>query len=122
MPASPQIGQALYKESQKPENFNDPWLSRAMYIAALRHQEAFLGAYKADSRALPFSALPVPLRIGRATPDRRRPKSAEVAADWKGMSLPGSWEGKGRPDFDGVRWFTRNGDLPARPEPDPLAP
>src|SRR5260221_14735509 len=33
------------------------------------------------------------------------------------MSLPGNWEGKGLPDFDGIVWFPRNVDLPAGPEP-----
>ena len=34
-------------------------------------------------------------------------------ANWKTMSLPGAWEGKGFPDFDGVMWFRQTVDVPA---------
>ncbi len=40
MPESAEIAQALYRESQKTENYSDKWLSRAFYIAALRHKTA----------------------------------------------------------------------------------
>ena len=33
MPASAEIGQALYAESQKAPNYSDKWLGRAFYIA-----------------------------------------------------------------------------------------
>lgn len=32
---------------------------------------------------------------------------------WQTMDLPGPWETKGFPDFDGVMWFRRTVDLPA---------
>ncbi len=35
-------------------------------------------------------------------------------AAWRSMTLPGDWEGKGFPDFDGVMWFRRSVDVPAR--------
>ncbi|MDP9189007.1 MAG: hypothetical protein M3O25_07135, partial [Actinomycetota bacterium] len=41
MPESADISQALYRESQKTDNYTDRWLSRAFYIAALRHQKTF---------------------------------------------------------------------------------
>ncbi len=34
-------------------------------------------------------------------------------AAWKTISLPGYWEGKGFPGFDGVMWFRRTLDVPA---------
>ncbi len=34
-------------------------------------------------------------------------------AAWATMSLPGFWEGKGFPEFDGVMWFRRTVDVPA---------
>ena len=110
MPSSPEIAQALYRESARPENFGDKWLGRAFYIAATRHREGVLAAYKADSAAVPFAALPVPLRLGNLKPDWRMPPAAEIAADWKDMRLPGAWETRGLPDFDGVVWFTRTID------------
>lgn len=33
-------------------------------------------------------------------------------AGWKTMDLPGNWEGRGLPDFDGVAWFRREVALP----------
>jgi uncharacterized protein len=113
MPSSADVAQALYRECQKPENFGDKWLSRAFYIAANRHQTLFTAAYKADKGALPFEALPVALRLGALKPDWRSPNAKEIAAEWKDMQVPGNWETRGLPDFDGVVWFTRTIDLPA---------
>jgi putative membrane-bound dehydrogenase-like protein len=117
----PQIGQALYKESQKPDTYGDPWLGRAFYVAAMKHQDGFLSSYKADASAMPFSSLSVPLRMGSATPDWRMPSAAEIAADWKDMQLPGNWESRGLPDFDGIVWFMRTVNLPAGTLPDTLS-
>lgn len=106
-PASAAIGKALYAASREPDNFGDLWLSRALHIAAVRHQEGFLTAYRADPEALPTSALPVALRLGDRVPDWRQPDAASLATDWKAMDVPGPWESQGLPDFDGVVWFTR---------------
>jgi uncharacterized protein len=113
MPASPEIGPALYAESQIAPNYTDKWLSRAFYIAATRHQKAFTAAYHADRNALPYTALPVALRIGGIKPDWRSPPAPVLAADWKDMPVPGNWETRGLPDFDGVVWFTRTVDWAA---------
>ena len=113
MPEVPDIGAELYRESQKTENYTDKWLSRAFYIAALRHKTIFTTAYKADKTALPFDSLPVALRLGALKPDWRLPNAKDVAADWKEMQVPGNWESRGLPDFDGVVWFTRTVDVPA---------
>jgi uncharacterized protein len=113
MPEAPEIGTALYRESRKPENFSDRWLSRAFYIAALKHKSSFTTAYKADKNAVPFDALPISIRLGTLKPDWRQPNAKEIAADWKDMQVPGNWESRGLPDFDGVVWFTRTIDVPA---------
>jgi putative membrane-bound dehydrogenase-like protein len=113
MPSSPDIGAALYKESQNQENYGDRWLSRAFYIAATRHKSAFLTSYKSDANKLPFAELPVPLRLGATKPDWRVPPANEVSTAWKDMDVPGNWEARGLPDFDGVVWFMRTVDLPA---------
>ncbi|HET7218403.1 MAG TPA: PVC-type heme-binding CxxCH protein, partial [Vicinamibacterales bacterium] len=113
MPESPEIGAALYRESQKADNYGDKWLSRAFYIAANHHKASFTTAYKADKNALPFDALPIALRLGALKPDWRQPNAGDIAADWKDMQVPGNWESRGLPDFDGVVWFTRTIDIPA---------
>ena len=38
---------------------------------------------------------------------------AADTTDWKTMELPGLWETKGLPDFDGIVWFRREVTLPA---------
>jgi putative membrane-bound dehydrogenase-like protein len=113
MPESPEIAQALYRESQKNDNYTDRWLSRAFYIAALKHRTAFTAAYKADKAAVPFEALPAALRLGTLKPDWRSPNAKDITADWKDMQAPGAWETRGLPDFDGVVWFSRTVEIPA---------
>jgi putative membrane-bound dehydrogenase-like protein len=110
MPAVPEIGPALYTESHKADNYGDRWLSRAFYIAAMRHKSAFLTSYRADPRALAATELPVPLRLGATKPDWRLPPKAELTSVWKNIEVPGNWEARGLPDFDGVVWFTRDVD------------
>ena len=107
MPASPAVGAALHDESRKEENYADRWLSRAFYIAAMRHKEGFLTSYRADGAAVPFTELPVPLRLGTTKPDWRTPEAGELSGAWHEMQVPGNWESRGLPDFDGVVWFTR---------------
>jgi uncharacterized protein len=113
MPDQPELGTELYRESLKAENYTDKWLSRAFYIAGTRHQKTFTAAYKADKKSVPFDALPIALRLGSLKPDWRTPGAKEIAADWKDMQVPGNWEARGLPDFDGVVWFTRQVDVPS---------
>ena len=104
---SPAIARALYAASLDPGNLKDRWLSRALYVAAHRHKEAFLTEYRADPNAVPVTALPLALRLGNNRPDWRTPDASALAASWKDMDVPGNWEARGLPDFDGVVWFTR---------------
>ncbi|GEM_PF-530890 len=107
MPASvPEIGAALYEASRVEENYRDRWLGRALYIAAMRHADSFLAGQQV--RQGDAARLPVMLRIpADARPDWRTPSAAEVASEWKTMTVPGAWETRGLPDFDGAVWFTR---------------
>lgn len=110
MPTSNEAGQALYSETQKGDNYSDKWLSRAFYIAASRHQKSFTAAYHADSAAVPYTALPIAVRLGSTKPDWRMPTAQDLSSDWSDMQVPGNWESRGLPDFDGVVWFTRSFD------------
>jgi putative membrane-bound dehydrogenase-like protein len=107
MPTSAEIGAALYTESVKQENYSDKWLSRAFYIAGSRHQKSFTAAYHADRAALPYTALPASVRLGAVKPDWRIPPAQELSSEWADIEVPGNWESRGLPDFDGVVWFTR---------------
>jgi azurin len=121
LPTSPEIGQALYSASQRPENYGDRWLSRAIYIAANRHQKVFTAAYRDDPNRLPYTGLPISLRLGTMRPDWRAPADAELSSEWKDMQVPGNWESRGLPDFDGVVWFTRTLDWTETAAPSALA-
>ena len=110
MPTSNEAGLALYTESQRTENYTDKWLSRAFYIAASRHQKSFTAAYHADRNAVPYTALPIAVRLGETKPDWRIPGTQDLSSDWSEMQVPGNWESRGLPDFDGVVWFTRSFD------------
>jgi uncharacterized protein len=121
MPSSSEIAPALYAAAKKPENFGDRWLSRALFIAATRHKDTFLSQYKADPAATPFSGLPSALRLGDTKPDWRSPAASDLKAEWKDMQVPGAWETKGLPDFDGVVWFTRTVEIPQGAAPSALS-
>jgi putative membrane-bound dehydrogenase-like protein len=107
MPQSPEIGTALVAASRISENYGDKWLGRALYVAAMRHSDAFLAAARSAQVAAP-ETLPLALRLpATERPDWRTPSPAEITAAWKPMTVPGAWETRGLPDFDGAVWFTR---------------
>lgn len=112
LPPSADTARALYAAGQDETTYRDRWLSRALYIAAFRHQDGFLTEYRGDPRAVPLTALPLQLRLGNRRPDWRTPEAAVLSAEWKPMEVPGNWESRGLPSFDGVVWFTRTVTLP----------
>ena len=107
MPASDEIGQALYAESQSRAELQRQVAGPCVLHRRARQQKSFTAAYHADRDALPYGSLPVSLRIGNTKPDWRTPAAAELGSEWKEMQVPGNWEARGLPDFDGVVWFTR---------------
>ena len=112
-PPSPELGRLLYKASSDADNYNDRWLSRAMFIAATRHKAAFLARVQGGSEGRAGDRrCRSSLRIGATKPDWRTPDSAALSSDWKEMQVPGNWETRGLEDFDGVVWFTRTVDVP----------
>ncbi len=44
LPPSPEMGKLVYEASQNTENAEDPWLSKALLIAAITHEQGFLAA------------------------------------------------------------------------------
>jgi putative membrane-bound dehydrogenase-like protein len=107
MPPSAEIAAALVAASRVRENYEDRWIGRALYVAAMRNADAFLAAARTAQVASPQS-LPLALRLpANERPDWRTPSAADVAAAWKPMTVPGAWETRGLADFDGAVWFTR---------------
>ena len=119
LPTSARDRHSAVQGKSETENYSDRWLSRAFYIAGTRHKASFLTSYKSDPRAVAFKDLPVPLRLGATKPDWRAPAAEELAA-WGDMDVPGNWESRGLPDFDGVVWFTRTLEWPHGSNPSGL--
>src|SRR5262249_7843585 len=67
------------------------------------------------------NALPMAVRLGDTKPDWRVPADKDVANDWADMQVPGNWESRGLPDFDGIVWFTRTFDWSAGAAPTTLS-
>ena len=79
MPASPRSRRRSIKRARSRRTSAIPWLGRALYIAATRHQQEFLDAVQAPTATRCRSAaLSVPLRMGTLTPDWRMPTAAEL--------------------------------------------
>lgn len=57
--ASAEAGQALYGLSEEEAIKRDPWLAKAVYVAASKHPDSFLASYNknsADSANKPYDA------------------------------------------------------------------
>ena len=87
MPASPEIGKALYTASLDAVNYGDRWLGRALHIAAHRHRDVFLtrvssgssGRFRpANSRSRFASA-----RTCRTGARRTRPRWRRTGSRWR---------------------------------------
>ena len=76
MPTSAEIGPGALHREPEDGQLLDKWLSRAFYIAAMKHQKSFTAAYHADRNALPYTALPIAVRLGNTKPDWRMPATA----------------------------------------------
>ena len=113
VPSSESVAKALYAASLDAANTKDRWLSRALYVTAHRHRELFLTEYRADPNAVAVSTLPLALRLGNNRPDWHTPDARALAESWKDIEVPGNWETRGLPDFDGVVWFTRTLEVSA---------
>ena len=114
MPESPEIAQALYRESQKAGELQRPVAEpRVLHRRDAAPDDRSLTAYKADTAALPFDCAAGGAAARRAQARLARCRREGRRGDWKDMQVPGNWESRGLPDFDGVVWFTRTIDVPA---------
>jgi putative membrane-bound dehydrogenase-like protein len=71
VPASDELGAALYALGKTPAVDGDDWLSQAVYVAAAQHRAGYLKAYAADLGAGPFRALADRLAKEESTPPVR---------------------------------------------------
>ena len=106
MPQSPEIGPALFKASQDADNYERQVVGPRPLRGGQRHMDAFLTASAPIRECRAGDALPLALRLGNNRPDWRTPSRPTLPANWKPMKVPGNWETRGLPDFDGAVWFT----------------
>ncbi len=106
MPASGGLGSKLFQMSEQPEVEQDAWLSKAVYTAAIKHKDGFMDAYlKAHPQ---YEAM----RAEQASMLSRQ-DIAYKDSQWKIMALPKFLE-QANLDINGVVWFRKTIDLPAR--------
>ncbi|MEJ2477810.1 MAG: ThuA domain-containing protein, partial [Desulfobacterales bacterium] len=101
-PASRETGDALYTYSQQNGVEDDPYLAKALYVAASKHREGFVAAYLEDHPTFEAElAAALPLE-DPAYDDSR----------WQTMDLPQRLEQAGL-EIDGEVWFRATLELTA---------
>ncbi|HNR07819.1 MAG TPA: ThuA domain-containing protein [Saprospiraceae bacterium] len=98
---SDSLGNVLYKMSLEESVIGDEWLSKAIYVAAVRHKNGFLQAFLADHPGYDPSQVK----------SRNRESLTYDDESWNKMILPTFIEDAGL-DIDGLIWFRKTLDIP----------
>ena len=101
VPASESLGRLLYDMSLEPAIVSDPWLSKAVYIAASHHKAGFLAAYLKENKHVHH----------QKAPEKNREDVTFDDTSWKSMALPQTFEQAGL-DIDGIVWFKKAIQIP----------
>ena len=110
MPSIAAVGDRLYTLSRMDMVKEDEWLSRAVYVAAIRHKEVFTKAiHRADAKSIKdgFSITKQEIDWSGVDVD---------VSDWVRVPVPSRWNKTGvafLEDFDGVLWLQKSFDLPS---------
>ncbi len=106
LPYSTALGEKLYVLSTDPKIEKDLWLSQAVYIAAIEHNEAFTESIKTND----------PKLLQELNDSKSRTQKLwEVAFDdssWLKVKVPGFWEKTAIGAIDGTIWFRKEIELP----------
>lgn len=99
MPASQELGAQLYELSKIPVWIEDLWLSRALYCAAVKHQNGFWQAYKTDPQAK-----------GEKSSNEKNIDWINTTdfTDWQKVELPNMMAQMDKGYWDGILWFKKN--------------
>ena len=113
MPASVEVGRALYDISKRPEVVADEWLPEAVWIAATRHAEGFLDAYAREIGLTEFMRVGVRGARGDVPGalDWSSPTLDETG--WLTIAAPKVWADTALGDLVGTAWFRRTFEVPA---------
>ena len=99
---SAKLGEKLFSISNEDNVKADNWLAKAVYIAATHHQNGFTEAFYKSNPDHDVSSV-----------EKKREAVEYDDSPWEGMALPQSIERAGL-DMDGIVWFRKVIDLPAR--------
>ena len=103
LPPSDELGKKLYELSAEESIKNDPWLAKAVYAAASRHNKGFITAYLEVNPDYKGEKVAI-------VQQREKPNLDDTP--WKTMELPQYIEKAGL-NIDGIIWFRKTIDLPA---------
>ncbi len=111
MPEIPAIGERLYALSKTKRVIEDEWLSRAIYVAAVRHKETFIAAmHRTDRSSIAEGYQQDDETIDWSSPDL----SVE---DWSEITTPTRWsksQAEALHSFDGVMWTRTTFSVPVQ--------
>ena len=115
MPPSDVAGAALYAQSVREDVLEDVWLPEALFIAASRHRDGFLGAFSADIGATEYAQQIARLAGGLGADGTDWSGLDLDTSDWGTMAQPYPWDKSEEfATFDGVVWFRVEIDVPAQ--------
>ncbi len=95
------LGKKLFELSNDNAVKQDPWLSKAVYVAATRHRQGFIDA---------FTSVHPDFSVSKT--QTQREASNYDDSEWPTLSLPQTFEAAGL-NMDGVVWFRKTVDIPA---------
>ncbi len=95
--SSPQIGKMVYELSKDEKILGDNWLSKAVYAAANKHAEGFMGMFAQENPGF---------KVMSSASERRQAIDYDDR-NWNTMQLPQYIEDAGL-DMDGIIWFRRS--------------
>ena len=112
-PASDELGRTAFQLGKDTTLLRDEWLPTALFLAAVQHQDGFLGAYAEEIGAVEFAR--VAGRALRGELENAVDMSGPALNDrnWPTLPVPASWANTPLANFAGIVWFRHEFQLPA---------
>ncbi|MEX1184391.1 MAG: PVC-type heme-binding CxxCH protein [Gemmatimonadota bacterium] len=111
-PAAGDVGRALYELGRDTSILDDEWLPTALFVAARRHHEGFLGAYAEEVGALEFARIAGRAFRGDLGDAVNLSGPALNDADWDELRVPAPWSETPLGSFTGVVWLRHQFEVP----------
>lgn len=112
MPPSVEAGRVLYALSKDATVVADEWLPEAVWIAATKHQDGFLDAYRGDVGLSAIVRTSVRGARGERPAGLDWSSPSQDETDWMTIAAPKVWAETPLGELIGTVWFRRAIDLP----------